>query len=425
VTLVATVAALSLLGSPCASASTRHPTGIRVPRVFFGLHDGSLASYGHLTVGSVRLWDAGVSWRDVETAPGVYDWSRLDALVAAARRHGVEVTLVLAMTPSFYGPSSTSPPTDLARFADYVRAVMTRYRDVDGSRGIENYQVWNEGNVSTFWTGTPHQLAQLTRVVDEVRDQVDPHARVVAPSFAVRLPYEQRWMAEYEAQRLDGVPVWRYVDANAPSLYPKAVYGHRIGGPEDAMRLLSQVRRRLADVGVPAGLPVWGSELNYGVESGSRAATPISERRQVANVMRTYLLGAARGLARVFWYRYDWGYVPSLGGTLGNTLLTVPGSWDQVTPAGRALDTVQRWLHGRLVGVHRHRPCARDRRGTYTCVVRYAAGTRTIMWNPTRLVRVDVRGAAYRQTAGTPPHRVGARTVVRVGYEPVMLVRRR
>lgn len=431
------VGLLTGVTSPAHSASSgagRSPSraaqGIRVPAAFFGLHDGSMRSYDHLSFGSVRLWDAGVTWKDVETAPGVYSWSRLDALVAAAASHGVETTLVLAMTPSFYGSSATLPPRDLSRYAAYVRAVMTRYRDFRGSRGIAAFQVWNEGNVPCFWTGTPHQLAQLTRIVDQVRDQVDPGARVVAPSFAVRLPYQQRWLAHYESQRVGGAPVWRHVDANALSLYPKATYHGRPGGPEDAMRLLGHVRRRLAEVGVPASLPIQATEVNYGLAgggpTGAPAATPISERHQVANVMRTYLLGAARGLTRVFWYRYDWNYVPSIGGTLGNTLLTTPGQWDSVTPAGQAVDTVQRWLHGRLVGIHGRRPCAQDSEGTYTCVVTYRRRTRTIVWNPSQRVVVNVRGASFVQRAGQRRTAVSGKDAsIPVGYLPVLVVRTR
>ena len=406
------------------------PHGLRVPADFFGLHDGSTRSYDHLTFGSVRFWDAGVTWKDVETAPGVYSWARLDSLVSAAQRHGVEATMVLAMTPSFYASSATLPPTHLSHYTDFVRAVMTRYRHFNGSRGIDAFKVWNEGNVPCFWTGMPHRLAQLTRIVDRVRDQVDPGAQVVAPSFAVRLPYQQRWLADYESQRVGGSPVWRYVDANALSLYPQATYHGRIGGPEDAMRLLSQVRRRLAHVGVPAGLPIQATEVNYGLASGgpvgAAAATPISEKRQVANVLRTFLLGAARRLTKVFWYRYDWSYVPSSGGTLGNTLLTTPGQWDQVTPAGQAVDTARRWLHGRLVGVGGHRPCAANSVGTYTCVVSWSGGRRTIMWNPTHRVDVDVRGASYVKRPGHPRTAVDGRAAsIPVGYLPVVVVRAR
>ena len=158
---------------------------------------------------------------------------------------------MLAMTPSFYGPASTLPPTDLTAYADFVRAVMTRYRDFHGSRGIAAYEVWNEGNVPTFWTGTPAQLARLTRVVWRTRRQIDPGATVVGPSFAARLSSQRQWLFDYTSQRVGGKPVWRYYDATALSLYPKATYGDRIGGPEDAMAVLARARRRLAGGGSP------------------------------------------------------------------------------------------------------------------------------------------------------------------------------
>ena len=373
------LAALALVGlvsalAPTPSADARP---VHVSRSFFGLQDESMQAYGHLDFGSLRLWDAHVTWRDIETAPGVYDWTHLDALVSAAQAHHVQVTLVLAGTPSFYGPAASLPPTDLSHFEDYVRAVMTRYRSFNGTRGIATYQVWNEGNVPYFWTGTPAQLAELTEVVWEVRQSVDPDATLLAPSFAVRLWSQRQWFHAYLTQQVDGAPVWRFYDATALSLYPRATYGHRIGGPEDAMRLLARSRRVLADAGSPGSMPLWVTEINYGVTGGT--ATPISQRRQVANVIRTYLLGASRGISRLFWYRYDWGLLPAShgGGTLGNTLLSVPGSPGTITPAGLALRTGEQWLRGRLLSRPGHRPCARDRRGTYTCVVRYAGGTGT------------------------------------------------
>jgi hypothetical protein len=412
---------LTALLSLEASAAT-----IQVPRQFFGMHDGSMQSYSHLHVGALRLWDAGVTWRDIETSPGVYDWSRLDALVTAAQSHGTEVTLVLGQTPAFYSSDKTRPPADLATFRGFANAVMSRYRDFNGARGIACYEVWNEGNDHNSWTGTPHQLALLTRVVARTRRLVDPDAVVVAPSFAVRRPSQRREMASYQAQRVAGRPVWRYYDSNAVSLYPLARYDDRIGGPEDSMRLLRRVRGVLAAVGVPTHKPVWATEINYGLTGRPTAATPISERQQVANVMRTYLLSAARGLARVFWYRYDWNTI-SGGGTLGNTLLSVPGSPGDTTAAGLALDTTEHWLHGALVGTDGHRPCHRDRRATYRCVVRHRDGVRTIIWNPRRTVTVPMpNGARYRQRGD------GARVTLspsvrtlRVSYLPVMVESRR
>jgi polysaccharide biosynthesis protein PslG len=401
--------------------------GIHVPPAYFGLHDGSRQAYGHLPFGSLRLWDAGVAWRDVETSPGHYSWARLDSLVSAAQAHHVQVTLVLAMTPSFYADAPTRTPAHLRDYRRYVRAVMTRYRSFHGHRGIRAYQVWNEGNISPFWTGTPHQLAQLTRVVAQVRHHVDPRATVVAPSFAVRLRYQRTWLSRYLHQRVDGRRVWRYSDANAVSIYPKPTYGGRVGGPEDAMALVHLARLRYAAAGVPRRMPLWATEINYGVTGGAVGATsarPISERRQVANVLRTYLLGAAHGLQRVFWYRYDWGRVAD-GGTLGNTLLTVPGEYDRLTAAGRSLRIARAWLHGRLVGTRGRGPCARGRHGTYTCTVRFRGGVRTIYWNPHREVRIRVPASARRVSLSGRSIARGAASTVRVGYRPVMVTRRR
>jgi hypothetical protein len=418
--LAALVVACTVVAFVLQAQAARADT-VRTPRAFFGIHDGSLRAYDTLDYGSLRLWDVGVTWREIETSPGVYDWSRLDALVSAAQQHGVEVTLVLAMTPSFYGPASTLPPTELTAYGDYVRAVMARYRDFNGRRGIAAYEVWNEGNVPTFWTGTPAQLARLTTIVWHARQQVDPGATVVGPSFALRLADQRRWLSDYTSQRVEGRPVWRYYDATGLSLYPRATYGDRIGGPEDAMALLTKARKRLAAAGAPADQPIWGTEVNYGVTSDASAATPISAQRQVANVIRTYLLGAAQGLQRMFWYRYDWGLVP--GGTLGNTLLATPGSPGEITPAGQAVATAEDWLKGRLVGRHGQAPCHRDAAGTFTCVVRHAGGVRTILWNPRHRVRVPMpRGAADVQNARGVTSRIdGRQSTLAVSYLPVMV----
>lgn len=426
--VVVALVALVALGaqSPANAGSAPRPTSITVSPSFFGIHDGSGQAYGRVAFGSIRLWDAQVTWQDIETAPGVYDWDRLDTLVSLAQQNHTQVMLVLAMTPSFYASSPSLPPTDLSHYRDFVTAVMSRYRDFDGSRGILQYQVWNEGNVKTFWTGTPYQLAQLTQIVDQVRNQVDPGATVVAPSFAVRLKGERTWMSKYLAQTVDGQPVWHFYDVDALSLYPMATYGKRTGGPEDAVAMLGGVRKRLAAAGVPSSLPLWATEINYGLPSGAPpghlAATPISNRRQAANVIRTYLLAAADGLGRVYWYRYDWGRLPASegGGTLGNTLLSNPDDPQQVTPAGQALATAEDWMSGRLVGVGGKAPCAKDAKGTYTCDVVYSGGTRQIIWNPRHKVTVHVPADSRATTVGGSP--LARRTsTLKVGYQPVML----
>jgi hypothetical protein len=189
------------------------------------------------------------------------------------------------------------------------------------------------------------------------------------------------------------------------------------------------VRSALDEAGVPRRRPIWGTEINYGLQPGGPGTTmpadPISQRRQVANVLRTYILGAARGLARVYWYRYDWGRVN--GGTLGNTLLADPDDWSQPSPAGRALHTAQRWLQGRLVARSGHAlPCSHDRVGTYNCTVRRHHALRAILWNPWRTVHVRLRGALSRvDQKGRATVIRTDRATIRVDYRPVLVRLRR
>lgn len=407
------VAALALVGCMPAAASD-----VRIRHTLFGLHDKTAASDSLRTVdaGAVRLWDVGVRWYEVETHQNGhrYDWSRLDQLVSAAHRKHAAVTMVVAGTPSFYSPTPWNVPSShVADYKAFVRALMKRY-----GRRIAAYQAWNEGNIKTFWTGTFAKLATLTRAMDRVRDRYAPQAKVIAPPMVTRLPFEMDGLARFYRQRAGGVPVWRHVDAVALSLYPAATYGARTGVPEDGIKLLDQARLRLHRVGVPGSKPIWDTEVNYGLGDGS--ATPISDGRQVANVMRTYLLNAAHGVKRVFWYRYDWGPL-SDGGTLGNTLLTKPTDSSQVTAAGKAFRRIQRWMHGTLLGTNRARPCQKDRQGTYTCVVRDSSGTRRIYWNPFRTARVRLAGNAHhltREFGGVT--RVTPRSTITVRYRPVM-----
>jgi hypothetical protein len=409
----ALVAVLALVGCTPATASD-----VRVRHALFGMHDGTVgtASLGQIHEGAVRLWDVGVQWNQVETSRHHYTWSRLDQLVASARAAHAEVTMVVAGTPSFYSKDPWNvPDTHVGDYKAFVAHLMKRY-----GRRIAAYQVWNEGNIKTFWTGTPAKLARLTQAMDRVRDKVDRHVKVIAPPMVTRLKFEMEGLSKYYSQRVGGRPVWRYVDAVALSLYPEARYGGRTGVPEDSMKLLHAARTRLHRAGVPGSLPVWNTEINYGLGSG--AATKISAARQASNVMRTYLLNAANGVKRVFWYRYDWGFVAGTDGTLGNTVMTSPTDSTAVTAGGRAFQRAQRWMHGTLLGTRHGKPCQKDRNGTYTCVVKDSSGKRWIYWNPFHGARVTLpRGVHHSESVLGATGTVKPRSTIKVTFAPVMI----
>jgi hypothetical protein len=183
------------------------------------------------------------------------------------------------------------------------------------------------------------------------------------------------------------------------------------------MTLLKQARKQLALRGVPATKPLWNTEINYGLATGgSGSSNQLSSARQAAYVARTYLLNAANKVKRVHWYMWDWPWIGSAK--------MVNGDGVTLTPAGRAFSVVQGWmLGGKLRGASRSAlPCAKDRAGTYTCVITYKGGVKRVYWNPTRTVRVrTTRSAKYAVTVYGVRKAVGGGRLVKVNYKPLMI----
>ena len=127
-----------------------------------------------------------VSWSTVLRAATC---EALDRAVKAAHANRTQVTLVLGLSPAYAAPTPTDPP-NLAMYKAFLTAVMRRYRPAHwGYRGIAAYQVWNEVNIKTFWTGTVSQAVALTKAAYDVRNHVDKGALLVAPAMVARLKH--------------------------------------------------------------------------------------------------------------------------------------------------------------------------------------------------------------------------------------------
>lgn len=408
--LVAMVLAVLTVASPAQARVIRSE--------FFGMHDSDIVS-GSLpgvTTGAVRLWDTGTHWRRIETSPGVFDWSRVDSAVDTARDAGLRPLLVLGQTPQFharnprvpgaFGDGATSMPVVRA-WKRYVSKTARHY----GNR--VDYQVWNEPSVDSFWTGTVPQMARLTAIAGAtITRVVGRRATVVAPAFPNRLGSQQKWFRSYWSTESGGKPMTRYVDVVALNLYPMADQG-----PEASMNLLRIARQALPRSA--RGMPVWNTEINYGIIDGKKPAKKISASKQAAFVARTYLLNAANGVSRVYFFR--WAIGP-----IANTRL-VQDDGTTLTRAGRAYEVVHEWLIGTDV-----KGCTQARQGkadgVYTCTAR--AGRREVhrfYWKPSgRAVGITTHRTARSWTdlTGDTRQRNGPFRI-KVGPSPVMVTSRR
>ncbi len=84
-----------------------------------------------------------VEWSAIETAPGQYDWSQLDSIVAAGAASSLNVMLSVVHAPTFYrGPTSGLMPADPTTFNAFMQAVASRY-----AGRVQAYELWNEENL--------------------------------------------------------------------------------------------------------------------------------------------------------------------------------------------------------------------------------------------------------------------------------------
>lgn len=327
--------------TPSPSEGTEPASRPPKPKVrpeFFGMHASDWTTVSDIPMGSTNLTTSRVYWVQVETSPGTYDFTTLDAQVEATRDLGTRPMLVLGGTPQFHqGPTTkekariepayyrTAPPERRA-WRTYVRTVVERYGDQ------LDYQIWPEPNIVQNWTGTPAEMAELTVSAARVIHRAAPKAIVVSPAVALRLESQRRWFKKFLAAGGSGSRIGDHVDAIAIDPFPE-----RDGSPEDSLKLIQGAQEMLSEAGID--LPVWNNEINYGVVGGN-APTPVTLPEDKARnyILRTYLLGAHAGLERVYWL--GWFSAPGLG-------IDMLDETGNETSAADAYRTIHSWMSSR------------------------------------------------------------------------------
>ena len=339
---VAGVLAASVAVAPLATAA---PKGTVIKDDLFGMHVFNVEDgvWPTVPIGSLRLWDNETTWSVLEPAKGQYVWGKLDAADANAEKNGVNnILLVLAGTPAWATddpasggaagvlPGAAGMPRNIADWDSFVTAVATRYKG-----RISNYQIWNEANLSTFSTGTPAELAALTKHAYDIIKGIDPNATVVAPSMGTRLgsngaQLSKKFMRFYGAYLRELSQVNWPVDVWAAHTYPAS-----LGTPIDRGLLIKGYQGALKAFGAPSK-PIWDTENNFGL-AGPGPQNPdqdITDVRAADWTAQTYLDALRFDISRVYWYA--WGPENDLVG-----IQMYAG-----TAAATAYATLQDWIVG-------------------------------------------------------------------------------
>jgi uncharacterized protein YjbI with pentapeptide repeats len=300
-----------------------------------------------------RLWDWNVSWRDVNPARGVFDWSVLDRRISLVESWGGKPFLVLGLTPQWaaqnpaagdprWGVGSASPPAEMGYWDSYVRAVAQRY----GAR-IAGYELWNEANLTTFWQGSAAELFSMAQSAYGIIKAYNPNAVVAAPSTTTRLRGSAaRFTSAFAGQvpkrsspPFDTWTIHSYPNGDAGRDFDSDAWFPRVAATQRADDIISWQNALVDALGPdsPAlSIGIYDTEVNYGLKGpGIRPKVHWSSVDGKRLMDYTYADSRLLGITATFWYEYTATDYPLLGvqwsNAGGNQLSS---TWDSLRASG-------------------------------------------------------------------------------------------
>jgi hypothetical protein len=364
-----------------------------IPLTYFGLtinHVESVPFPTDLAFGAIRSWDAtNVSWDNINTASGVYDWSGFDAWMTYVSSHGLDVIYTFGRTPLWassiptartgYGPGQCAPPANIADWDDFVTAVVNR-----AAGRIKYWELWNEPQDRTQYCGSIAQMVTMAQHAYKIIKAANPSFKVLTPATLYDNGAGPKWLDVYFAD--GGVD---YTDIVSFHGYLLAAAEKHAGVTEDYQAITSKYKLQAK--------PLWNTESDWGSTKGSAD--------QAAYLAKYYLIQWMEGLGRFYWYAYD---NPGYGTLYSNGVLT---------QAGVAYQQVSNWM----VGATQDQPCAKDATATWACSFTRPGGYQALaVWNSTKSASYTPapQYKTYRDISGASHAISGPLTV---GNAPVLL----
>lgn len=322
-----------------------------IPASYFGLHihravlpqpwlphGKKITRWPRVQFGSWRLWDAYVAWPSLEPEQGKWSFATLDKYVSMAAARNVDIVLPLGLTPTWaaarpdepsgYRPGNASEPKDIELWRNYVQTVASRYKGQ-----IHYYELWNEVNVKTFFSGDQEHMLEMAKVAYQTLKAIDSNNVLVAPSVVGN---NVKWLDDYFAmgggQYADVISYHFYVPQKSPeAMLPRV------------RELQAVMKKYHVDT-----KPLWNTETGWAITNlrnippvGSAAKDwlKLDDRQSSAYVARALIVGWYAGISRFYWYAWD-----------NIDMGLIQPDTKALKPAAIAYGVVAKWLTDSILG---------------------------------------------------------------------------
>ncbi len=426
--------AVSISAIPC-SAQSSTP----IPSAFFAMSSVK-GDYPKVTIGTLAHSD--FAWPRIEPTRGTFNFQFFDDYMSLLQQHGLvdsatntaNTAMTLAAgTPgwavanqsSCSGPGTivcTAPPDNIQDWKDFVTAVVQHYNGKTQPH-MRYYELWNEFNVSLWWTGTDAQMVALAQAAYPIIHQ-DPHSLLLTPSVAGPVGTTASnsgvtWMTRYlqagGSQYADGGTFHGYLGAQNGVVPFPMPEDDATAGCKPATTCYGSIitkatqMRAVFDQNGLAGKPMFQTEGSWGNETVTDLDT------QIAWITRFFLLQAGLrstlNLQMAAWF--TWGGGTTFGwGDIEDASLNP-------TAAALAYDQVYHWL----VGATMNTPCSSTSDGTWTCALSRPGGyVARAVWNAKGSISYTP-GSGFTQyrdvTGATTP--IPAAGAITIGAKPLLV----
>lgn len=249
----------------------------------YGQHADS-ASLQALAVGGFAQFRDEPYWNEVETTPGVYDWSRAKTeFLDRAREMGARPLLLAGYgNPLYDGGNGPVSPEAVAAYSAYAAALAEEFGDE--ASGIEIWNEWDLGlggntNVS------PENYVNLLKSASPAIKAVDPDIPVIGPAVAnLNTDWLETTFRLGALDHIDGLVLHPYS-------YPV--------GAEALDETLDRIEALVREYNDGETIPIWITEHGWPTGTNARA---VSEQTQAANIATSALITAAHDVERYFVY---------------------------------------------------------------------------------------------------------------------------
>ena len=160
----------------------------------------------------------------------IYNWQYIDSLFDAVLECGVKPFVELGFCPTplssenktqFWWKGNISPPKDYSQWKDLIEKFILHLQERFGKEEVEkwNFEVWNEPNLSCFWSGTRSEYFQLYETSVIAIKGINPNIKVGGPATSNFVP-DNRFEGETEDCKLHST----FTSTNIDEAYWKPVW---------------------------------------------------------------------------------------------------------------------------------------------------------------------------------------------------------